>query len=271
MYSFTLWDIEAFGLMNYTFDNADRLAQIAQGTSTVAFSYDAANRRTALTLPNGVVTGYSYDAGSQLTAITHQIGPSVIGNLSYGYDLAGRRIQVGGSFAPTGIPPALTSATYNAANQLTQWGGTVQSYDANGNLTSDVVNSYTWNARNQLASISGGTVASFQYDPFGRRVTRNILGTATNFLYDGANAVQEVIGGTNTANSLMGGVDEVFQRTDASGARSFLGDALGSTLALTDGTGAVQTSYTFDPFGNTTQSGSHDKQLRLHGPRTRRR
>jgi RHS repeat-associated protein len=68
--------------------------------------------------------------------------------------------------------------------------------------------------------------------------------------------VQEVIGGTNTANSLMGVVDEVFQRTDASGARSFLGDALGSTLALTDGTGGVQTSYTFDPFGNTTQSGS---------------
>ncbi len=33
-------------------------------------------------------------------------------------------------------------------------------------------------------------------------------------------------------------------------------DALGSTLALTDSSGTTQTSYTFEPFGNTSQSGS---------------
>ena len=68
--------------------------------------------------------------------------------------------------------------------------------------------------------------------------------------------MQEVIGGTNTANSLSGGIDEVFQRTDSAGARSFLTDAIGSTLALTDSTGTAQTSYTFEPFGNTSASGS---------------
>jgi len=35
-----------------------------------------------------------------------------------------------------------------------------------------------------------------------------------------------------------------------------LTDTLGSTLALTDSTGTVQTSYSFEPFGNTTTSGS---------------
>ncbi len=65
-----------------------------------------------------------------------------------------------------------------------------------------------------------------------------------------------MIGGTNTANSLSGGIDEVFQRTDSAGARSLLTDALGSTLALTDSMGTVQTQYTFEPFGNTTSSGS---------------
>src|SRR5713101_9289077 len=107
-------------------------------------------------------------------------------------------------------------------------------------MTSDGSHSYTWDARNQLSKIDSGTTASFGYDPFGRRYNKNILSTNTNFLYDGANAVQEAIG-ANTANSLMGGVDEVFQRTDALGARSFLGDAPGSTVALTDSTGAVQT------------------------------
>jgi uncharacterized protein RhaS with RHS repeats len=52
------------------------------------------------------------------------------------------------------------------------------------------------------------------------------------------------------------GGDEVFTRTDAAGARHVLADALGSTLALTDGATAVQTSYTYDRFGATTTSGA---------------
>jgi RHS repeat-associated protein len=82
------------------------------------------------------------------------------------------------------------------------------------------------------------------------------IGKRTSPFTPGASAAREVIGGTNTANSFSGGIDEVFQRTDSAGARSFLTDALGSTLALTDSSGTVQTSYSFEPFGNTTQSGS---------------
>jgi RHS repeat-associated protein len=123
-------------------------------------------------------------------------------------------------------------------------------------MTSDGTHSYTWDARNRLNQIDLGNTASFTYDPFRRRATKNILATTTSFLYDRANAVQEVIGGTNTANSLMGGVDEVFQRTDSVGARSFLSDALGGTLALTDSTGTAQTSYTYEPFGNTSVTGA---------------
>jgi RHS repeat-associated protein len=53
-----------------------------------------------------------------------------------------------------------------------------------------------------------------------------------------------------------GGVDEVFTRTDSSGSFSPLKDALGSTIALVDSSGNVQTSYTYDLFGNTTASGA---------------
>ena len=74
---------------------------------------------------------------------------------------------------------------------------------------------------------------------------------------DGINPVQELTGSTPKANLLTGlGVDETFSRTDASGARHLLTDALGSTLALTDGAGAVQTSYSYEPYGKTTVSGT---------------
>ena len=175
--------------------------------------------------------------------------------LTYGYDLAGRRTAVGGSYARTNVPSAAPTASYNFNNQLTNWNGATLAYDNNGNLTNDGTNTYMWNARNQLVTISGSVSANFQYDAFGRRVSKTIGGT-TQFLYDGSNPVQEISGTSASANLLTGGVDEYFQRTDSAGARSFLTDALGSTVGLADSTGTVQTSYTFEPFGSTSVSGA---------------
>lgn len=118
-------------------------------------------------------------------------------------------------------------------------------------MLSDGTNAFTWNARNQVATLNN--VSSLQYDAFGQR-TQNPLGTS--FLYDGANAAQELSGTTATANLLSGGIDEFFSRTDASGSFTPLRDALGSTIALVDGSGVIATSYSYDPFGGTSVSGT---------------
>src|SRR5439155_15328235 len=205
----------------YTYDVADRLTQIAQGASTVGFTYDNATRRSTLTLPNGVTVAYSFDAASQLTGLTYSLGQTTLGNLTYAYDAAGRRTSAGGSFARTRLPLAVSSTNYNANNQLTQWGTAALTYDLNGNLTGDGVNNYSWDSRNQLASITaasgGATIGTFQYDAFGRRASKTVVGTTTGFLYDGVNAVQELSGSTPVANRLTGGVDEFFSRTDSTG------------------------------------------------------
>jgi RHS repeat-associated protein len=243
--------------VTYTYDNADRLTQVTQGTSTVSFAYDTANRRTSLTLPNGVVTEYGYDAASRVTGLTYKNGPNVLGALTYAYDNAGNRAQAGGTWARTGLPQPVASATYNAANHQLTFGGQSLNYDLNGSLTSDGTATYTWDARNRLNSVSGaGTTASFQYDPLGRRTRKLIDGTTTDFLYDGVNPVQELSGGGVVANLLTGlGIDENFTRTHSAGTRALLAEALGSTLALTDPAGAVQTQYTYEPFGVTSTSG----------------
>jgi RHS repeat-associated protein len=216
----------------------------------VTIGYDNANRRTSLTLPNGVVVAYGYEAASHVTSIVYTQGSTLIGDLTYTYDANGRRTSMGGSLAKVNLPSAITSATYNANNQLTNWNGTTLSYDLNGNMTYDGATTYTWDARNRLAAF-GST--AFAYDSFGRRTSN---ATGTTFLYDGSSAVQELSGLTVTANLLAGGVDEIFTRTDSAGTRNFLADALGSTLALTDSTGTVQTQYTYQPFGQTTPNGA---------------
>ncbi len=117
--------------------------------------------------------------------------------------------------------------------------------------------SQPWSERNRLSSLAGNFAASFEYDPFGHRLGKTIDGTTTDFLYAGANPVQELSGTTVTANLLTGlGVDEYFTRTDATGTSDFLADALGSTIGLADPNGTVQTQYTYDPFGGTTGQGA---------------
>jgi RHS repeat-associated protein len=241
--------------VNYTFDNASRMTLIAQSGANVSFAYDNDGRRTSLTLPNGIVATYNYDAASQLAGITYQGGALAPANLSYSYDLAGRRTSVSGAFASTQLPAAVSAAVYNVNNQLTQWGTTSMSYDTNGSTLNDGMNSYTWDARNRLVSANNNG-ASFNYDPLGRRISKTILSATTNFIYDGANAVQELNGTIPTANYLTGGLDERFFRTTASVVDNYVTDALGSTVELTDSTGAAEAQYSYGPFGSESVTGS---------------
>jgi RHS repeat-associated protein len=241
--------------VSYTFDNANRLTQIAQSTSTVGFSYDNANRRSTLTLPNGIVATYSYDNDWHLTGISYTLNSTLVGALNYGYDTLGMRTSVSGSLARTELPQPIPSASYDAGNELLTWNETALSYDANGNMLSDGAHNYAWDERNHLAAIDSRSTGSFVYDPAGRRATKVISGTSTSFLCDLANPVQELSGIVPTANLLTGGLDEYFSRTDAGGTANFLTDALGSTTALTDANGTIEAQYMFDPFGNTAQSG----------------
>jgi RHS repeat-associated protein len=155
------------------------------------------------------------------------------------------------------LPAAVPSAMYDAANRLVDRAGHILSYDQNGNLANDGLATYSWNARNQLASVSGASSATFQYDATKRRTAKTIDGQATQFLYDGADIVQELSGTTPTATVIRGlSVDELWSRTDALGTHVTLADALGSMLAETDTSGLIQTQFGYEPFGNTTSTGT---------------
>lgn len=245
--------------VSYGYDDANRLTSLSQGSEIVRLGYDEANRRNSLTLPNGVTVDYGYDAANQITSIIYKKGDgSPLGDLAYTYDGAGRRAATTGSFSPQSLPSATTQdSRFDANSRQIASNGSPLSYDSNGNLSSDDVNTYTWNARDQLTRIAQGstTVASFAYDAIGRRVSKaNHDGETTRFLYDGAQAVQEMQG-SNVITILAGqGVDERFARSDVIGRTYFLTDGLNSAIALTDSTGAIRQQYSYDPYGNVTAS-----------------
>ena len=243
--------------VKYTYDEANRLKELKRGTQAVSFAYNEDNLPTNTTLPDGVEEQYGYDEANELTSIAYKKSSTTLGELDYSYDLDGRKEATWGSYARTGLPEAISSAKYNADNEQTERGSKKFSYDANGNMTSDGTNTYTWNARNQLAEITGGTKASFGYSPFGQRVSRTISGTTTELLNDGPNVVQEIQSGKATANMLTGLLpSQVFTRTTSKATENLLTDQLGSTIALANSSGSVETTYTYDPFGTTTKEGT---------------
>jgi RHS repeat-associated protein len=241
----------------YSYDGVNHLQQITQGSTAVNLTYDSVGRRSSLVLPNGITVTYSYDSDSHISGITYQNGATTLGNLIYSYDSLGRRSQVSGSYARANLPSSMSSVSYNVANQITTWAGTGVTYDLNGNIQNDGTNTYSWDFRNQLSAITGGNTASFQYDGLRRRIGKTINGISTAFLYDGGNVIQELSGSTPTANLITGlRTDEIFARTDSAGARYFLSDALNNTLGLSNPTATVPTQYTYEPFGNTSTTGS---------------
>jgi RHS repeat-associated protein len=236
---------------NYTFDNANRLTQIAQGTVTVGFGYDTASRRTSVTLPNGIIGTYNFDAADELTAITYASGSTQVGNVTYGYDLDGRRTSAGGTLAGF-VAPSAVASVYNGVNRLTSYGGTALTYDADGNLTAYGSTTYTWNARNQLTATSSGS-ATIAYDALGRRVSETVGGKTTTTVYDGFNVATQA--GTPVIGSDR--IDEIWARLDSTSATtSFLRDGINSAVALTNNAGAVSGSYAYSPYGTSQGSGS---------------
>lgn len=261
--------------LTYSYDNGDRLVRIDQAAGAsnnnlaqwIGFSYDKADRRTQTRLPNGTTVNYTFDNSSQLLAITYNKSDgTVIGDLKYGYDLAGLRVSAGGSMATTRLADATTGGTVNAASELTGWDGQTLTYDNDGNLTSDGSLRYVWNARGQLKEVrtlAGALLNQYSYDAFGRRQSKSIDGVGSGYVYDGDNIVQELSGATANnsvpanvrANYLTGGIDEMFAQLTGVGSSakvaSYLTDGLGSVIRITDGVAGKLVDYTYDAYGNT--------------------
>ncbi|RJS15361.1 type IV secretion protein Rhs [Corallococcus sp. H22C18031201] len=242
----------------YAYDDAGRLTTITQGSRTVAFTYDASGRRASTTLPGGVTQRYTYDASGTLTRIEYSRGTTVLGDLSYGFDANGDRVSTGGTFARTGLPQSVAGAVYDAASQLTTWKGRTLTYDANGNLVSDGLKNYTWDVRGHLERVSDSlaTLAEFAYEPMGRRSRKTVAGVSTDYLYSGANTIEERSNGVSTQLLTGLGMDEAYSRQSPSGTHDFLTDVLGSTVALSDDAGALSAEYSYEPYGASTHTGS---------------
>ncbi|GIV67075.1 MAG: hypothetical protein KatS3mg047_1468 [Bellilinea sp.] len=181
---------------------------------------------------------YEYDALDRLTAAQSSTGET----FTYTYDPSGNRL----SQTLNGVT---TLYTYDAANRLLIAAGTAFTWDDNGNLLSDGLNTYTHDAANRLSALTGPAAAyTFTYDGLGNRYQTTADGSLTTFTLDNAASLPQVLAAGDAL--YYHGLERIARQDVAGGVAYFLTDRLGSVRLLTDAGGSVIRSQSFDPFGN---------------------
>ena len=136
-----------------------------------------------------------------------------------------------------------TTRIYNAANQMTHDGTNTLTYDNNGNLTAVGANSYTWDRANRLLSHGG---ISYAYDGAGNRISQDTL----KYLLDVQPGLTVVLGDSD-GNHFVHGIRGIHAQEDNLGNWEYMAqDGLGSVRGLVDDVAVVQSSMSYDPYGN---------------------
>jgi YD repeat-containing protein len=130
-----------------------------------------------------------------------------------------------------------TNYTYNSEGQRTattppSGPATAYSYDQAGDLT----------------GISGSASASYTYNGDGLRMSKTVGSTTTNQVWDTSGSVPRVL--VDGSTYIIYGVGgSPLEQINGSSAYYFLYDQLGSTRLLTDSSGNVAATFTYDPYG----------------------
>jgi RHS repeat-associated protein len=135
------------------------------------------------------------------------------------------------------------------------WGSkpkNVHSSSASGPLKIEL----RWECEESSREKASGSGVTFKYDPFGRRIEKVSPNATSIFAYDADNLIETVNGSgslvaryTQTQN-----VDEPLAMQRGTSTDYYQADGLGSVTSLSSSTGTLAQTYTYDSFGNTTNS-----------------
>lgn len=250
--------------VTYDYDELNRITHIRENglTPLASYHYDALSRPTTVTYNNGAGASVTYDwqpDDNDLDGIGHAFDGGASVTFDYLYNNVNQRTSLIVSDDQYLWRPTNALDDVYVPNSLNQYGmiaGFTLSYDANGNLTGDGTNTYTFDAKNRLitATTQSGS-ASYVYDAFDRRVAKTVGAITTKFLLDGLMEIAEYDGADTALRRYVygPGMTAPIAEISAAGAKRFLhGDAIGSIVAVTDDLGAVAHSYGYGPYGEIT-------------------
>lgn len=268
-------DAAAPTVYEYGYDRANQLGSATQKTTggsptilkSYGYAYDKVGNRTAEAIDSAAVQA-THDNRNRLLQL--QVGGTLrfagTVNEPAAVTVAGKPAEVtadnrfaGSTTVTSGTNTVPVVATDPGGNVRTQnyqvnvtGTGATFAHDANGNLTSDGVRTYEWDAENRMAAVNQGTRRSeFTYNGANERTRIIEKDGATvlsdrRYLWCGLKPCEERDGaGTSVTRRFFAlGVQE-------SGPISFTYslDHLGSVREMTDASGTLRARYEYDAYG----------------------
>lgn len=289
---------------SYTYNKNDQPTRITTPAGAISLDYTWV-RNSKATLPNGVVTDYSYNANSWLTNIAAQKLPSTVFSAGYQFDKVGNITQkandvttaygydktyqllnstnsetftydkVGNRKTRQGTQ---TPWSYNKNNELLTAEMASFDYDNNGNTTSKTENGQTttfgYGVTDRLTSVQlpDGRTAVYTYDPFGRRIKKQVGSETTIFVYADEGLVGEYTTQGTAAKTYgwrpdgIWGTNPIFQ-TENGQYYFYHNDHLGTPQTLTDAQGDIVWEAAYEVFGkaNVDPESTLTSNLRFPG------
>ncbi len=253
----------------FVYDPLLRIKQITGKDTTnnmllqYAYTYDRMDNVKEKATEHGLYV-YGYDELYRLNMVDD---PSFT-NEAYTYDSVGNRLtsaEVQGSWA------------YNQNNELLSYNGVAYGYDSNSNLVTKTDQSgtatYTYDIDNRLIQIRNPQSANYNYyyDPFGRRLWKDIGGSKTYFHYTDEGLIGEY-GSSGIGIKTYGYVqnstwttDPLFQKVGTN-YYWYQNDHLSTPQKMTDPSGVIVWSATYDAFGEAQiQVAAIENNLRFPG------
>jgi RHS repeat-associated protein len=208
---------------------------------------------------------YTYDLLGRLVT-SNQTSNGASAQRRFVYDRWGNRTEVwdatsGGTQTQSVTLEQSGGAPTNRITSVTNSGSTVSySYDSAGNVTSDGVHSYGYDAENRLVSVDGGSTASYSYDHQNRRVKKVVGSTTTHYVWQGWQVIAEHNGSSGAVLTEYVYAGSRMIAREQAGRVFFLQDRLSIRATITDGQGGIQGRQAHLPFGEELgTSGAQDK------------
>jgi RHS repeat-associated protein len=152
----------------------------------------------------------------------------------------------------TPTPLRTCGANGDIANRLIEVDGVEFTWDANGNLLSDGVSTYTYNHTNRLNGLTqGDDTYAFAYNGLGDRLRQTINSEATNYTLDLVAGLTQVL--EDSTNAYLYGVGRIGEEQPNSW-QYHLVDVLSSVRQLTDMSCVVMLTQSYKPFGTVLSS-----------------
>ena len=221
---------------SYTYDDNGNITGITQGSTSITYEYDTANRLTRENngLTNETVT-YEYDVWGNI--LNRKVYAYTVGDLT--------------NVPYTEIEYEYTNSAWG--DQLTSYDNTAITYDGMGNPTSYRGYTFGWRGK-QLVSAGNSTDSlTYEYNEDGLRQKKTVNNVDTDYFYNGSVLI-----------GMQRGTDKLLFSYDASGnvvsvdfngmEYYYLRNAQGDIVKLIDASGASVVEYTYDTWGKEVQT-----------------